>query len=87
MALPPAAVGNSPRPVLEMQKWPSGRGERQPGMGTPESSMPSGAFAVVRTSHWRHTAFGIPKWTSIAVSKVPAVGIPPQPVVTSLLMR
>ena len=43
-------------------------------MGTPESSMPSDAFAVARTSHWRHTAFGIPKQTSIAASKVPAVG-------------
>jgi hypothetical protein len=60
VALPPAAVGNSPRPVLEMQKWAQvvPRGERQPppagSMGTPEpeSSMPSGAFAVTvaRTS-------------------------------------
>jgi len=32
-------------------------------MGTPESSMPSDAFAVARTSHWRHTSFGIPKFT------------------------
>jgi hypothetical protein len=49
-------------------------------VGTPEStgslrlrlrlSIPSQAdafkFAVARTSHWRHTAFGIPKQTSIA---------------------
>ena len=44
MALPPAAVGNSPRPIWNAKVGPSGRGERQPGMGTPESSMPSDAF-------------------------------------------
>jgi hypothetical protein len=57
----------------------SGLGCEAARLGTPESSMPSDAFAVARTSHWRHTAFGIPKQTNIAASKVPGVGIPPQP--------
>ena len=59
-------------------------------MGTRERSIPSLAFAVAHTSHWRHTAFGIPKQTSIAAEQsLPAVRIPPtaQPVVTSLLTR
>ena len=34
----------SPRPIWNAKVGPSGRGERQPGMGTPESSMPSDAF-------------------------------------------
>ena len=38
-------------------------------MGTPERSMPSDALTVVRTSHWRHTAFGMPKQTSIAAEQ------------------
>jgi hypothetical protein len=56
-----------------MKKWAQVAEEtgRAPGMGMPEISMPSDAFAVVCTSRWRHTALGIPKQTSIATSKVP----------------
>ncbi len=49
MALPPAVVGK-PEADLECKSGPtvhsvaSGRAERQPGMGTPESSIPSDTF-------------------------------------------
>jgi hypothetical protein len=67
-------------------------------MGTlaPESSMPLTPFTVARarTPHWRHTAFGIPKQTSIVTSNVPrlftrtrTLATTAQPVVTSLLTR
>ena len=53
-----------------MQKWAQ-VAEESGSMGTPESSMPSDAFALARTSHWRQSVFGIPKQTSIVTSKVP----------------
>ena len=53
-----------------MQKWAQ-VAEESGSMGTPESSMPSDAFALARTSHWRLSVFGIPKQTSIVTSKVP----------------
>ena len=79
-----------PLPGGRSKVGPSGRGQRQPGMGTPESSMPSDAFAVARTSHWRHTAFGMdPETDQHRREQSPGGGdtTTAQPVVTSLLTR
>ena len=87
----PPAGGGWQQPEADFLKCKVGligRGERQH-MGTPERSMPSDAFAVTRTSHWRHTAFGIPKQTRIprAKSRGGKGTTTAQPVVTSLLTR
>ncbi len=52
--IPDYSRRNSPRLISGIA---SGRGERHPGMGTPESSTPPDTFAVARTSRWRNTAF------------------------------
>ena len=68
----PGAGGGWQQPEADFLKCKSGpRWQRRAaaGMGTPERSMPSDALTVVRTSHWRHTAFGMPKQTSIAAEQ------------------